>query len=391
MKTVLLGDVATIQTGPFGSQLHQKDYVKDGTPIITVEHLGQDRISRQNLPRISNADKERLNRYWLEEGDTVFSRVGSVDRASYVHKEEHGWLFSGRCLRVSPDKEKVNPRFLSFLLRSPKFTEYIKSIAVGATMPSINTKLLTTAPIMLPSKDQQDFTAVVLDEIERKIELNRRMNETLEKIGQALFKHYFIDNPEAKTWPKVKIGELVNIKGGGTPSTKNPEFWNGDVAWTSPRDLTGKDEVFLLDTDKKITEQGLAKISSGLLPKGTLLLSSRAPIGYTAIADLPLAINQGYIAFLPDGKLPNYYTYFWLQQNMKKVKGAANGSTFMEISKSSFRNIEVQEPDDSNLRDFEHSVRSLFERIRTNQHETQSLTKLRDSLLPRLISGKIKV
>ena len=195
-----LGQIADIQTGPFGTQLHLRDYVKDGVPIITVEHLGNDRIGRENLPRVSKEDVERLKKYSLREGDTVFSRVGSVDRASYVHKGEDGWLFSGRCLRVRPDFKKVNPRYLSFLLRSPYFTSYIKSIAVGATMPSINTSLLTTAPVHLLERSGQDFVAQILDAIELKIELNRKINKTLEEIGQALFKHYFINNPDAKNW-----------------------------------------------------------------------------------------------------------------------------------------------------------------------------------------------
>ena len=261
----------------------------------------------------------------------------------------------------------------------------------GAAQPKLNQAALMRIPIYWPGEDSAKKIADILGTIDKKIELNRQMNETLEQMGQALFRYYFIDNPEAKKWKEVKIGELVTTKGGGTPSTKNSEFWDGDIAWTSPRDLTGKNDAYILHTDKTITNQGLSKISSGLLPVGTLLLSSRAPIGYIAVTGLPLAINQGYIAFLPDAYLSNSFMYFWVKQNMDRIKNAANGSTFMEISKSAFRNILTTKPSEDSLQKFEDEVSNLFEAMRNNQEQTQILTNLRDILLPRLISGKVKV
>jgi len=143
-------DKIGVQTGPFGSQLHKKDYVDAGTPIITVEHLGDNRISHANTPFVSDEDKIRLSKYHLKEGDIVFSRVGSVDRRALVRQEENGWLFSGRCLRVRADKTKIDPVYLSYFLGLGAFKQYLRSIAVGATMPSINTKILSDVPIYYP-------------------------------------------------------------------------------------------------------------------------------------------------------------------------------------------------------------------------------------------------
>ena len=182
-----------IQTGPFGSQLHQKDYVSVGTPIITVEHLGENRIVHKDLPQVSDYDRDRLSRYTLREGDIVFSRVGSVDRRSLVHEAEEGWLFSGRCLRVRPDIDKIDPRYLSYFFGLPAFQEHIRSIAVGATMPSLNTHILSSVPIVYPSLPEQRAIAHVLGTLDDKIELNRRMNETLEEMARALFKSWFVD------------------------------------------------------------------------------------------------------------------------------------------------------------------------------------------------------
>jgi len=144
-----------VQTGPFGSQLHQEDYVAVGTPIITVEHLGENRITRSNLPLVSEKDKARLSRYSLRDGDIVFSRVGSVDRRSLVRKEEDGWLFSGRCLRVRVDKKRICPQFLSWVFGLEGFKQHIRRVAVGATMPSINTKILSDIPVYFPPLSEQ--------------------------------------------------------------------------------------------------------------------------------------------------------------------------------------------------------------------------------------------
>ena len=144
-----------IQTGPFGSQLHQKDYVSLGTPIITVEHLDRNRIAHEGLPYVSDHDRDRLKRYKLREGDIVFSRVGSVDRRALVRQDEEGWLFSGRCLRVRPDISKIDPVYLSYFFGLPAFQEHIRAIAVGATMPSLNTELLSNVPIAYPPLQEQ--------------------------------------------------------------------------------------------------------------------------------------------------------------------------------------------------------------------------------------------
>ena len=182
-----------VQTGPFGSQLHQKDYVSVGTPILTVEHLGENRVLHQELPCVTNHDRERLSKYILHKGDIVFSRVGSVDRRALVREEEDGWLFSGRCLRVRPNPKIIDPGYLSYFFGLPSFQEFIRSIAVGATMPSLNTKILSEVVIFYPSLSKQRAIAHILGILDDKIELNRRMNETLEAMARALFKSWFVD------------------------------------------------------------------------------------------------------------------------------------------------------------------------------------------------------
>ena len=192
MKEKFLRELADIQTGPFGSQLHKEDYVADGTPIVTVEHLGNKMFSEQNLPRVSNTDKNRLKKYVLKQGDIVFSRVGSVDRCSYVDQKHDGWMFSGRCLRVRPTSE-IDSEYLYYYFCLEETKQFVRNIAVGATMPSINTKLLGEVVVTFPELEQQKRISGILSAIDSKIEVNQKINENLYAQVKAIFSKNFLD------------------------------------------------------------------------------------------------------------------------------------------------------------------------------------------------------
>ena len=413
-----------IQTGPFGSQLHQKDYVAEGTPIITVEHLGENRIIHQDLPRVSDYDRARLSKYALQTGDIVFSRVGSVDRRSLVRESEDGWLFSGRCLRVRPDQEKIDSGYLSYFLGLPAFREYIRSIAVGATMPSLNTSLLSDVTIYYPPLPEQRAIAHILGALDDKIELNRQMTRTLEEMARAIFQDWFVDfgpvraklegrepylPPELwalfpdrlveselgeipEGWDVKPLGEVTNVAGGTTPSTKRPEYWDeGRHCWATPKDLSSLSVPVLLDTERKITDSGLERIGSGLQPEGTVLLSSRAPIGYLAINEVPVAINQGFIAIQPRMGISNLFLLYWCKSSIGEILNHANGSTFLEISKSNFRQIPIITPSLPLLEAYHLLTSGLHERIVVNERSSRSLAAQRDALLPKLVSGETRI
>jgi type I restriction enzyme S subunit len=190
----------------------------------------------------------------------------------------------------------------------------------------------------------------------------------------------------------MPVGDAVETVGGATPDTKTPEYWEpAEHHWTTPKDLSGIASPVLLSTERKLSDAGLKKIGSGLLPVGSLLMSSRAPIGYLALTQVPMAINQGYIAIPPGGKLSPLYMLFWCQTNMDNIKGRANGSTFMEISKKAFRPIPVLLPSQPVLDAFEALASHLFARLVENEKQAESLASIRNTLLPRLISGQIRI
>jgi len=210
-----------------------------------------------------------------------------------------------------------------------------------------------------------------------------------------LFPDRFVDSelgPIPEGWEVKRIGDLVKCVGGATPSTRNPEYWEGGTnPFLTPRDMASLDAPIILDTERHITDAGVDRISSKKLPVGTVLLSSRAPIGYLAINEVPVSINQGIIAMICDGEIPNYYAFFWAKNNTNILKGKAGGTTFAEISKKNFRVIPALQPSNATLDEFVNITGAFYKQIVKNAVSTIALAKLRDALLPRLITGELRV
>ncbi len=238
---------------------------------------------------------------------------------------------------------------------------------------------------------------VRFDPVRAKMEGRWRKGESLPGLPAALYDLFPARLVEAEQgqipdgWRVSTIGEEARVVGGSTPRTECPEFWDGDVNWATPKDLSGLTAPVLLETGRKITREGLAKISSGLLPVGTVLLSSRAPIGYIAISDVPVAVNQGFIAMVCERLLSNAFIWLWTGENLPEILAKANGSTFQEISKSNFRPIPVVVPQKPLLRTFDYHVQPWLARIVALERERSTLITLRDALLPKLVSGAIRL
>lgn len=357
---------------------------------VSTENLLPDRLGKtvaSNIPSIS-----KVNHYKI--GDTLFSNIRTYFKKVWLSNTEGG--SSNDVLIFRPKSTQVlNNKFLFFLISSDYFIDFTVKSAKGTKMPRGDKNAIKGFSINLPPLLEQKSIAKVLTAFDDKIENLRAQNETLEQTAQTLFTEWFgkyqIGDELPEGWRVGKLGEVTKICGGTTPSTKNPNFWDGDIHWTSPKDLSNSKEMFLLSTEKMITKAGLKKISSGLLPKNTLLLSSRAPIGYLSFTNVELAINQGFIALLADQYLSNQFMYLWLNKFMKVVENAGNGSTFLEISKTSFRTIDCIIPEKNILKDFDDLIKPLFDKILSNLTHIQTLSQTRDTLLPKLMSGQLRV
>ncbi|WP_437891435.1 restriction endonuclease subunit S [Phytobacter sp. V91] len=287
---------------------------------------------------------------------------------------------------ILPNPSKYHFIFLFYLLKTLGLEELNEDSAV----PGLNRDTAYTQILSLPPLPEQKAIASVLSSLDDKIDLLHRQNKTLESMAETLFRQWFIEEAQ-EDWPETTIGEVFTLNGGSTPSTKNDDFWDGDISWTSPRDLSGSESIFLMSTERKITSLGLKRISSGLLPVRTLLMSSRAPIGYLSITDIPVAINQGYIAIRESSHYHSEYMYLWCKLNMEIIKNSGNGSVFQEISKSSFRDLTFIEPPKEKVLSFNELTRDLFEKNRLNTKQIRRLEKLRNTLLPKLMSGDVRV
>lgn len=426
-----LGELCTrqggrIQTGPFGSQLHTSDYVDQGIPVVMPTNINSSGISVEGIARIQPHDAERLSQHKLSVGDIVFSRRGDVTKNALVRASQTGWLCGTGCLKVRVgDESLASAKFLSYCLRHPEIVEWLVRHAVGATMPNLNTDILSRVPLTIPSTATQKKVVAILDGLTESIEVLQQQNIALESIARRLFRSWFVNfdpvhakaagkEPEAistelaalfpsefedselgpipKGWSVTTFGAAFDIKGGATPSTSEPLYWNGGThAWATPKDMSSLASKVMYRTERQITAAGVAKISSKALPAETVLMSSRAPVGYLAIAKAPISINQGFIAIPPTQGIPASFTVELLAQKMPDIKANAGGTTFAEISKTQFRPIKWTRPSDKVLAAFGKLVEPLYAQVHGNCLLVDSLASLRDHLLPRLISGKLSL
>lgn len=329
------------------------------------------------------------------DGDTLFARITPClenGKIAQVRNLKNGIGFGSTEFLVFRGKKDISDSdFIFYLSKWDEVRDFAEINLEGTSgRQRVNKDCFSGLKLSLPPLAEQKAIAAVLSSLDDKIDLLHRQNATLERMAETLFRQWFIEEAQ-EGWEEKTLGDVVEICGGSTPSTKEPDFWNGNIFWTSPRDLADLKSPFLFSTERKISEKGLAKISSGLLPKGTLLLSSRAPIGYLAISEIEVAINQGYIAILNNDTIPNYFMFLWCKYNMEEIKAAGNGSVFQEISKSVFRTLSFTCPPLDLVKKFCHMIEPFFQKICFNQQQIRTLEKLRDTLLPKLMSGEVRV
>ncbi|EFX8384433.1 restriction endonuclease subunit S [Shigella dysenteriae] len=433
-----------------GYAFKSKDFTGIGHPVIKIKNIQDGFVILEDSQCVDSKTVESLNKFKLNNGDILIAMtgqgsVGRVGRLTFDGKKTP--YLNQRVGKFIADEKKLNISYLYYILTTQQYQNILFNNASGSGQPNLSPAVIQSTLIPYPEYHLQCEIAKILDTINNRIIKSYAINITLEQMSQTLFKSWFVDfdpvidnaldagNPiqetlqtRAKLRQKVRnsadfkplpaeirslfpsefeetelgwvpkgwnislAGEEFIIKGGSTPSTANEDFWiNGTIHWTSPKDLTGNQSKVLLDTAKKITPLGLTKISSGLLPVNTVLMSSRAPIGYLAISKVPMAINQGYIAIPSAKHLSPEYTIYWLDNIMDDIKGMAGGTTFAEISKSAFKTIKLLIPSSDIITEFSRITRNHFDMVVQNTKEIDSLTNLRDTLLPKLISGELSL
>lgn len=256
----------------------------------------------------------------------------------------------------------------------------------GSVQPMLNRNYIAKVPVCLPPIAEQQAIAEVLGALDDKIAANTQLVDTLHQLASALFQGLRAAPTEPRTY-----GDLAQIGGGGTPSTKEPTYWDGEVMWAAPSDITSLQSPYLDETPRRITATGLAASSSPLYPAGSILMTSRATIGAFAVNQVPTAVNQGFIVVQPHDPTHKWWLFHEMQSRVPEYINYANGATFLELPRSAFKKLQVRVPERSAVEQFDEKVSPLHALARSLVRESRTLAELRDTLLPRLMDGTMRV
>ena len=387
-----INDVCVLVTD--GSHSSPKS-VNDGKYMVSVKDFTDYGFDFASCRMISNDDYETLKRNGCvpQIDDILIGKDGArffEDIIIYRQREKPALLSSIAILRC--DKSKILPDFLYYVLRTPSFRQDVKdNYGSGSAIPRIILKDFKRMMVSYPSLEKQQAIISVLTAIDSKIQANTEINDNLEQQAQSYFQELFVDNADPE-WTTGTISDLGAVVGGSTPSKAKPEYYTeSGIAWITPKDLSINKSKFVSHGENDITELGLKNSSAAIMPEGTVLFSSRAPIGYIAIAAGEVTTNQGFKSVVPKPEIGTPFVYFFLKNTLPVIEGMASGSTFKEVSGSTMKNVPAVIPDAETLAKFSDFCAPIFAQQRILEEQNQSLATLRDNLLPKLMSGEIDV
>ena len=376
--------------------------VDSGVPFITISNIVNNRVDFSDTYFVPQEYYDALDMKRKPQiGDTIYSVVGTFGKPVYINNNKP-FVFQRHIAILRPDKQFLYPDFLYYTLLSPQFYRKADIMAIGAVQRTISLTSLRNVTINVPSIETQRNIVYTLKALDDKIECNRRVNDNLEQQAQALFKSWFVDFEPFKDQPFVeselgmipqgwKVGTFLdNIKvmPGGTPSTNVEEYWkDGVIPFFSPKDVNG---VYCFETEKKITEEGLNNCSSRLYPKDTLFITARGTVGKLTLAGVSMAMNQSNYALVANEGIGKYYLYLLAQTLVKVLLKKANGAVFSAITTRDFDEPTIM-PSTSAITQFENIISPIFDKIHKICIESRRLAELRDTLLPKLMSGEINV
>ena len=387
--------ITDIAAGPFGSNLKVECFVPSGFPIIDGANLKGYKVT-DNITKFVTEEKARsLSRSIAHRGDVIVTISGTIGQIAYIPEDSlyDEYLCSQRQFRVSFDSSMVYVPYLVFYFHTFEGQNKILSFANQTGVPALSQPLKNFKKIRLclPSLQEQRRIASIVETLNDKIENNIKINDNLQQQAQSYFQELFVDNADPE-WAIGTISDLGTIVGGSTPSKAKPEYYTeSGIAWITPKDLSINKSKFVSHGENDITELGLKNSSAAIMPEGTVLFSSRAPIGYIAIAAGEVTTNQGFKSVVPKPEIGTPFVYFFLKNTLPVIEGMASGSTFKEVSGSTMKNVPAVIPDAETLAKFSDFCAPIFAQQRILEEQNQSLATLRDNLLPKLMSGEIDV
>lgn len=400
-KEVRLGEISS----KIGDGLHGTPKYDDEGPyyFINGNNLNCGKIIIKDDTKRVGKDEFVKNQKELNEQTILVSINGTIGNVAKYNNEL--CILGKSACYINVIKE-VDKEFIYYVLISANFKRNITNEATGTTIKNVSLKQMREYKFNIPCNiSDQRRIASILSSLDRKIELNNKINADLEEMAQAIFKNWFVDFEPFKDgkfvdselgmipegWKVGRLDEIADVVGGSTPSKAKPEYYTQKgIAWLTPKDLSNHPAVYTSRGEIDITEEGYNSTSTKLMPKGTILFTSRAPIGYISIAQNDICTNQGFKSLVPR-KAGTCFLYCFLKYVTPEIEKKSTGSTFKEASGALMKSLRVIMPEQKVFEEFEEIVSPLFARIESLEKENSRLSTLRDTLLPRLMSGEIEV
>ena len=393
-EKVKLGDIATcIQPGPFGSQLHNSDYSKEGTPIIMPKDIVGGAIVHSGLLKVSEEHVKRLSRHQVYEGNLMVARKGDVRKCAYITANENGWMTGSDCLKVVLDESKCYPKFIYYQLRSEHIGRWLEKVSIGATMPSLNTGLLSGIEMVLPPIEIQKQIAGILSAYDDLIENNQKQIKLLEEAAQRLYKEWFVDlhipghentkivDGVPEGWNEKTLSQVANVIMGQSPKS---EFYNSEKKGLPFHQRVGSYGVrFVMDDIYSTSYTRIAEPNS-------ILFSVRAPVGRLNITKNKVVIGRGLAAINQTDGCQSYL-YYLLKNKFFKDNIVGNGSIFASVSKDELLNQKFLIPERNLMMQFEKIVSQMDKQIENLDSKNKKLIEARDRLPPELMRGEVEV
>jgi len=375
--------------GPFGSNITTDNFVPIGVPVIRGKNLIDNQFRESGFVYLSPAKAEELKSARAIPGDLVFTHRGTLGQVALIptNSKFPEYIISQSQIRARFDTSRVNARFIHYWFCSPVGQRALLQNVSQTGVPAIAqpTSSIRAINIALPSLPEQNRIANVVGSIDDLIDKNKQIISDITTLC-AVIANQLNEGGELRTF-----GEVTDIFGGGTPSTKDPHFWKGQVPWATPTDLTALSTPYLFKTSRMITEKGLSACSSKLFPIGSILMTSRATIGVFAINQVPVAVNQGFIVVQARDKIDTWFLYHEMLRRVPEFIQRSNGSTFLELSRGVFKSLPIVWPSAENRKLMTERLSPLHDSIVSLQREIEQLSETRDELLPLLLSGAITV
>lgn len=365
---------------------------KNMVTLINTSDVLEGRVL--NHERVPNSNLKGQFKKTFQRDDILYSEIRPQNRRfAYVDFSPIDYIASTKLMVIRAKKDVVSPKYLYYFLKNSSTVAELQLLAEtrSGTFPQITFSEVANLTIPVPSLAVQEVIVQTMQCLEDKITCNEQINDNLEQQAQSYFQELFVDNADPE-WAIGTISDLGTVVGGSTPSKAKPEYYTeSGIAWITPKDLSINKSKFVSHGENDITELGLKNSSAAIMPEGTVLFSSRAPIGYIAIAAGEATTNQGFKSVVPKPEIGTPFVYFFLKNTLPVIEGMASGSTFKEVSGSTMKNVPAVIPDAETLAKFSDFCAPIFAQQRILEEQNQSLATLRDNLLPKLMSGEIDV